>query len=874
MALTLLATTDTQIIRVVEALYNQRPGNTYLSNFQTFVSENSIDALANALAANFASSTDAELAAIITTNLGLGDAAAAGNAYLEGQFAADPAGRGKAVLDAMNALSGLESDATYGAAAASFNADVVASLNYSTDSSNTAVVASTGTVAGSTFNLTTAIDNLTGSSSDDTFYAINEANVAAGDTLSVADVINGGDGTDTLNITNTQSGAVAGLTTSNIEALVIRSTDEDDTADTLNMTSLSGVTSVTLNSFTDGLTVSNATLGTTFAMNDFVVDNAADDVTVGYKSATGSTDTASVSTSQSTLQQVVVDAIETLTLTNSGATVTSIASLDAAQATTINVVNSTASVSTNSGLTVTAVGDNTATTMNISGAGSTKFTGVMSTGLTTLNAADATGNLNLNVSSNTNNLTATMGSGDDRLNVGTVGTNLTATDTYAMGDGTDTMAIADETLSAQDITDIKSVSGLEQLEFTATGGDNDMAVSANALSTIDKFILSGAAAVGTAGAAGLGASAAVAGTVAMAITTNDGDVFKVSGAAITGGVGGAGEVGSNGSGGSDGVAAANGAAAITIANLVDGGANAATIELAGGVTITGGAGGAAGDGGDSHASAGVGGAGGDGAAAISAATIETLNIVSTGTTANAIVGGAGGAVGSDGDTSAAGGAVGSTAAAITVNTNATINVTGTRDINIGTISGTNASVNAADFTGKLTVVGEAGNNTIVGGSKVDTITGGAGVDTMTGGASADIFIFATDTDAEQAQTTGSDTNTITDYSADILRLDTANNVAGVATGAVATSNIAIDSNGLATFATADDTLAEKIVAVKADADIAANEVVIFNHDSDTYVYGAGTNTGTAAADFMIKLAGVTLTSLTESTVTAGDFSVA
>ena len=130
MGLSLVATTDTQIIRIVEALYKQTPGYTYLTNFRTFVTENSIDAFANSLGANFASSTDAALAAIVTANLGLtGDVLTAGNAYLEGQFAANSTARGKVVLDAMTALSGLEGDATYGAAAAAFNASTVDSLN-------------------------------------------------------------------------------------------------------------------------------------------------------------------------------------------------------------------------------------------------------------------------------------------------------------------------------------------------------------------------------------------------------------------------------------------------------------------------------------------------------------------------------------------------------------------------------------------------------------------------------------------------------------------------------------------------------------------------------------------------------------------------
>jgi hypothetical protein len=103
--------------------------------------------------------------------------------------------------------------------------------------------------------------------------------------------------------------------------------------------------------------------------------------------------------------------------------------------------------------------------------------------------------------------------------------------------------------------------------------------------------------------------------------------------------------------------------------------------------------------------------------------------------------------------------------------------------------------------------------------------------------------------------------------------DTTDNysVAGQATTPVATSNVAIDANGLITFDAADDTLAEKIVAVLADADIANNELAIFNHGSDTYVFGTS-DTATAADHFIIKLVGVTLSTITEQT-TSGDFIV-
>ena len=141
MGLSLLATTDTQIIRLNGVLYNQTPGYTFLSNFRTFVTDNGIDAFANTLVSNFSSQTDAELAAVVTGNLGLtGDGLATVNAFLEAQFAANPASRGQVLLDYINTFSTLESDAVYGAAAAAFNNKATASLEYSSVSTNTTVI--------------------------------------------------------------------------------------------------------------------------------------------------------------------------------------------------------------------------------------------------------------------------------------------------------------------------------------------------------------------------------------------------------------------------------------------------------------------------------------------------------------------------------------------------------------------------------------------------------------------------------------------------------------------------------------------------------------------------------------------------------------
>ncbi|MBT4146599.1 MAG: hypothetical protein HOE45_06950, partial [Gammaproteobacteria bacterium] len=61
---------------MAEALYNLRPGSTYLDNFRNYVADKGIDDFANTLASNFASKTDAELADIVLANVHItGDAA-------------------------------------------------------------------------------------------------------------------------------------------------------------------------------------------------------------------------------------------------------------------------------------------------------------------------------------------------------------------------------------------------------------------------------------------------------------------------------------------------------------------------------------------------------------------------------------------------------------------------------------------------------------------------------------------------------------------------------------------------------------------------------------------------------------------------------
>lgn len=238
--------------------------------------------------------------------------------------------------------------------------------------------------------------------------------------------------------------------------------------------------------------------------------------------------------------------------------------------------------------------------------------------------------------------------------------------------------------------------------------------------------------------------------------------------------------------------------------------------------------------------------------------IEKIVITSTGTTTQSIA--TGGWVesgfkanGLDLATTAGTGAITITASSFSGNSTISATNAGTGVITIATGSGND----------KITVVGGAtnvidagaGNDIIVGGTAVDTITGGLGSDTMTGNGGSDVFaigatgsVAGTSMDVITDYTTGADT--LTFAATQVL-------VTADSTTLVAGTNVNHTSTGLVTFATADNTLALKIAAIQADAQLdAAQSVAMFVDGANTYVYSAGAAIGNAD-DQIIQLSGVT-----------------
>jgi len=265
----------------------------------------------------------------------------------------------------------------------------------------------------------------------------------------------------------------------------------------------------------------------------------------------------------------------------------------------------------------------------------------------------------------------------------------------------------------------------------ATTATAETTVNFNTLSTYDVVTIATAgiataAASTTSGVAGIASVAAVMEStadqliVAAARTGQIGSLITDTGGVDTSGAGGDG---------------------ITITPLLDGGSNIAALKFVGNADITGGAG--------ATAQTGIGvDIGGNGGIALNATTIETLNIDVSGTNATGVsadtvtlTGGAAGTLGADG-------AAGTAGSSVVISTNATINVTSSltgstavvhNNLDLGTVVGTNATINASAFAGNLTVTAASGNVTITGGLGADNLTGGAGTDSISGGAGADVI---------------------------------------------------------------------------------------------------------------------------------------
>jgi hypothetical protein len=199
-----------------------------------------------------------------------------------------------------------------------------------------------------------------------------------------------------------------------------------------------------------------------------------------------------------------------------------------------------------------------------------------------------------------------------------------------------------------------------------------------------------------------------------------------------------------------------------------------------------------------------------------------------------------------------------------------IDISGLTNYDAATLTGGDYADTITGGADADTIDGGTGDDTITGGADVDTITGGTGADSLTGGAGADIFVFSTD-----GSVAGTALDKITDFAKDSDVIDFGANavlLAAESNGTTATTDVDTTAGGKVTFATADDTYAEKVTAIQADSELdAINSVAFFEDSGNTYVYYAGAATGDVD-DQIVELTGVT--GLSTITVTGGDITIA
>jgi len=844
-----LPTNATSVQAFAGALYGLQIGTGTMTQVNNDIT--SFGGLNNALnayySASFGSTATATVAANLVANIGISAAnSAAAVSYVTGVLNATAANaRGAAVMNILNQLASLSSDATFGADATAWNTKVAAAVAYTG-----AADAASGSVVNQTFTLTTGVDNVVGGAGNDTIVADNTGTTKQ---LTVADAINGGAGNDTLKVYLASGDtALTFPTLTSIETLYVNGGGLTAITAPTGTTALSidgtigvaGSATSGANTYTlagQSLTLANSAANTTNA-------NQAVALTTTVASTTDTTETITVSkyanTSHTGANATVYTDTNTLDLSGTKVTSLSLTSTGSSNAFTL----------TNTGSKLD--------TLTVSGDKNSTITEAIST-LKTVTASALTGNLSLDTSGGTANaaFAFTGGAGADKLTLAAGA--LVSTQALDGGAGTDTLVLKDTAVSSSTTAlnaAINKVANFEVLGFAGTA----IAVDMSKVTAFTQFSTE-VAITGTAGATG---APGTAGSAAAAFTGESNSQTIIFNTAETGGVGGAGQAAGNAGGA--------GGAAVTVAPNLDNGSNVVTVTMSG-ITLTGGAGGVGNGAGNS----------GNGGAALDLTSFESVNITSNtnaaGTsTSNALTAGAGGAA------SGGGGAAGTAGAGLLVGANATLTISGAAALNLGAVvsnpgqsTSNNLTLNAGNLTGNLTVVTAGGNDAITGGSGVNNITLGGGVDTVdisksTAKADTLVFASATGTPKSGVAVTGFTNALNTGDTLDVVGTAsvTTSGTATVNTGLANAVTATINAKGVASFSAVGSSaaLGDYVDAVFAAINAATNKVATFVYGSDTYVVE---DNGTAGAfnsgtDLVVKLVGVSGVAGLSTTASAAD----
>jgi hypothetical protein len=487
---------EASVVQLYIAYFGVAPSNPIYENFIDTIEGSSAQALSTAIAAQFASLTDAQFAAKILANLGINSTTvnATALAALQSGFAAyltavTPASRGVVVMQLINILTTLEGNATYGAAATAFNDATFASFTYASNPGN--LVPATSSTPSANFVLTAGVDTIVGTAASDTVSGTDT-------TFTGLDNVNGGGGIDNLIINDVAGGMNTlnvGAIVAAIENLLFNSTGSL-TIDT--QTNFSGVTNITANvGAGSDLTIQTKANATTVTAS--AVSGTLDDVTITDNGTLATDKLATVSLNMLDDDAAVSsDALVNLTVTN--------ATANGHVTVTNNTVGHTLNLTVGGNAAGSMVADAAATTLNVTttSTSSSTITAGAATKVTFAGAGASTAAQDfaasavIDASTSTGGVTLTNsleiaqqftgGSGKDSVIVAAGNTKAIAMmggdDTVTMsaavgtggsvdgGDGTDTLSMAAADAAAVSVTSAfeAGIGNFEKLKLGAATG--------------------------------------------------------------------------------------------------------------------------------------------------------------------------------------------------------------------------------------------------------------------------------------------------------------------------------------------------------------------------------------------------------------------
>ena len=709
---------------------------------------------------------------------------------------------------------------------------------------------------GETFTLTINQDTISGTADNDTFNAgaVQDFTGKLIDTLQDVDTINGGEGTDTLNVTLVGTAGTVTPVLQSVENVNTRFTTADNKV--LDLSASTGV---------DNITVANSTkTGVVSSVGDAALAVKNQNVAVSFDKSTATTlnlalDTVGV-VSATAATQVAVDL---------GASV-------ASKATSLNIttnasnveVKDTTGANVATAATIAATGENelvltdgaALASLTVTGTGSVDVSGVDLVKVDTLTVGD--GGITFDTGDSTaTTFSATTGAGKDTLTVD--GANVKTISTGAGDDSVTTAtaalaATASINLGAGD--DTLTLHAASAAGATLTGGDDKDTL---AVAAVDFVTISGYGATDLAKITGFEVlsltDAAVLDTTAIDLSKIDGLTGFQSKGVDNGGTATVSNVGANADIIFKGDLATNDGALTVSLKDATGSSDAVNLTIDTAITQD-----------------------NDGTVDTTAATVtttiagvETINVNSTGTLSAAVT------AGSKTDIAA-------NTLALTDTSLTTLNVTGDQALSftsgaamvkLATIDASAATAGltfsgvAADMTTPTTSVamtikgsataenaltGSGHADTITGGSARDVIIGGKGGDTITGNGGNDKFSFAA---GDSSIGTGK-FDTITDFVANTKGVGTDGALTAVGATGVDVADLTGDVLSFGKFGTGAGGVVVDVLGSGADATTflatnagTANAVIAALDSSASNLYVD--NTGDGVADFFIHLNGVT-----------------